>query len=381
MIILYITIFIYALYALLVGALSYGWFRLRDYKRNDVPVHTNVSVICAVRNEQDNVEKLLNSLAAQDMPDDLYEIFIVNDHSDDATRAKVEDFIKNYKGNKDIHLLNLDNSKGDGKKAALHKGIEVSKGELLVITDADCVADPRWISTTTAYYEETHPHLVLGSLYMSNSGSLFGKLQTVDFMSLIAATAGACYLEKPLMANGANIAYTREAYYSCGGFSDNIKYASGDDMFMMINVKKKYGGRAIKFLRSQHTVVTTPAEENPNLFWNQRKRWISKTKGYTDAFVLGSSLIVFFANVWIVLLAILSLFNINYLNLLLGAFAFKFIVDFPILQSFIRYMKKASLIWLVPLMEIINTVYTLVIGIAGNITKYQWKGRTHSAMD
>jgi hypothetical protein len=34
--------------------------------------------------------------------------------------------------------------------------------------------------------------------------------------------------------------------------------------------------------------------------------------------------------------------------------------------------------WLFPFMELLNAVYTLFIGIAGNFGKHEWKGRKSS---
>jgi hypothetical protein len=43
--------------------------------------------------------------------------------------------------------------------------------------------------------------------------------------------------------------------------------------------------------------------------------------------------------------------------------------------SYSRFQKSKTLIWLFPIMELLNAVYTLLIGIAGNVGKYEWKGR------
>jgi hypothetical protein len=51
------------------------------------------------------------------------------------------------------------------------------------------------------------------------------------------------------------------------------------------------------------------------------------------------------------------------------------VVDFQLMISFSRFQKSRLLMALFPLMELLNAFYTLLIGIAGNIGKYEWKGR------
>jgi hypothetical protein len=45
--------------------------------------------------------------------------------------------------------------------------------------------------------------------------------------------------------------------------------------------------------------------------------------------------------------------------------------------SFNRFQRTGFLLTvLFPVMELLNAVYTVFIGITGNFSKYEWKGRT-----
>src|SRR5688500_17036792 len=62
-----------------------GWLQIREFNPgNTVPV-TFISVIIPARNEQENIPVLLESLAKQQYPEDLWEVIIVDDHSTDET--------------------------------------------------------------------------------------------------------------------------------------------------------------------------------------------------------------------------------------------------------------------------------------------------------
>jgi cellulose synthase/poly-beta-1,6-N-acetylglucosamine synthase-like glycosyltransferase len=370
-----ISLLLFSSYAVLIAAISAGWLRLKECNTTTTPKKIKISVIVAARNEAVNIETLLNSLLRQDYPKDLFEIFIVDDHSTDQTLNLAERFITQMRGLKNVKIISLKENEEWGKKAAIQSGIMVSEGELIVITDADCVAGKSWLTTLASFYVKQHPQMILGPVSMTNNGSFFGKLQSLEFTSLIATAAGSCRAGFPLLANGANIAFTRQAYESCGGFTGNLQYPSGDDMFLMLNIKRKSGAGAIRFLRSEEAIVYTPAATEFKSFFQQRLRWVSKSRGYTDPVVILTSLAVFLVNAWLVITASVAPFSKEHLQLFIILFLLKILIDLPIMLVFSRFQRSRPLMWLFPLMELLNAVYTLVIGIAGNTGKYQWKGR------
>jgi len=375
MIFLLISVIVFVGYALLIIAITMGWLRLKSFKKNDSLPTIKVSIIVAARNEAGNIEMLLNSLLAQDYPLHLLEIIIVDDHSTDFTPRLVEEFILQKKKSQNLKLFSLEEEDASGKKTAIDHGIQASKGELIVITDADCTSGDMWISALASYFAEHHPQMILGPVSMTDGGSFFGKLQSLEFISLISAAAGSCSVGFPILANGANIAFTRQAYDSCGGFTGNMQFPSGDDMFLMTSIKKKFGAKAIRFLRSEAAIVYTPATLGFKAFIQQRLRWVSKSRGYTDPTLIISSILVFLTNGWMVLTGLAAIVNPGFFKLFLGLYVIKMIIDLPLMLSYSRFQKSRPLIALFPLMELLNAVYTLLIGIAGNIGKYEWKGR------
>jgi cellulose synthase/poly-beta-1,6-N-acetylglucosamine synthase-like glycosyltransferase len=359
-------------YAALITAITLGWWKLKVYKSKSLEYNTKVTILVAVRNEAENIGMLIKSLSSQNYPANLFEVIFIDDHSTDETVDLVNNQIRDLSNFK---LLSLQDGQLYGKKAAITQGISTSIGELILITDADCVADILWVSTLVSFYEKYSPHLILGPVCMINDGSLFGKFQSLEFSSLISSAVGSCNAGFPLMANGANMAFTREAFDTCNGFAGNFAYPSGDDMFLLMKIKKQYGAGAIRFLRSAAAIVNTPATLGFKEFIQQRLRWVSKSSGYTDPLLIASSLIVFLANVLIVVLAFLAFMSPGYILPFVIVYFFKFIVDFPLMFSFNKFQKSGKLLFLFPFSEFLNAVYTLFIGIAGNVWKYEWKGR------
>jgi cellulose synthase/poly-beta-1,6-N-acetylglucosamine synthase-like glycosyltransferase len=370
-----IIIALFIAYAMLITAISLGWWRLKEFNEIQPSTDVKISIIVAVRNEAGNIGALLNSLFGQDYPSDLYEIIIVDDQSGDETIGLVQEFISIQKGIQNLKLVTLGMNDRTGKKASIESGIHISSGELIVITDADCTAGSKWISTIASFYDTYKPEMILGPVRMTDGGSIFGKLQSLEFTSLISSAAGSCNAGFPLLANGANIAFTRQAYETCGGFTGNMQYPSGDDMFLMMNIKKKFGAESIRFLRSEEAIVITPAIQEWRPFIQQRMRWVSKSRGYTDPILIVVSLSVFLVNAWLVVTALSALLFPEILNAFLLFYLGKLIIDLPLMFGFSRFQRSKSLLWLFPIMELLNAVYTFFIGIAGNLGKFEWKGR------
>jgi cellulose synthase/poly-beta-1,6-N-acetylglucosamine synthase-like glycosyltransferase len=370
-----ISVIVFVGYAFLITAITIGWLRLKVFRKADILPQIKVSIIVAVRNESGNIETLINSLMAQDYPSHMLEVIIVDDHSSDSSSSLIEEFIAKKKESQNLKFIRLAEEDVSGKKAAINNGIQESEGELIVITDADCTSGSHWISTLSSYFDENQPEMILGPVCMIDNGSFFGKLQSVEFMSLISSAAGSCSAGFPILANGANIAFTRHAYESCGGFLGNLQYPSGDDMFLMTSIKKKFGAKAIHFLRSEEVIVYTPAILGFKPFLQQRLRWVSKSRGYTDPTLIITSILVFIINSLMVFTAFTSIINPGYFKLFFGLYLLKMIIDLPLMMNYSRFQRSSSLLILFPISEFLNAIYTLLIGIAGNVGKYEWKGR------
>jgi cellulose synthase/poly-beta-1,6-N-acetylglucosamine synthase-like glycosyltransferase len=144
---------------------------------------------------------------------------------------------------------------------------------------------------------------------MKEKSNFFQKAQTLEFISLIGSGAGAIGLKHPIMCNGANLAYEKSV------FKEKMlekKFVSGEDVFLLHNLKKEYRDE-ILFLKNKDAIVQTNCLNNAKEFLNQRIRWQSKSKSYFDRDSIIVSLIVFFANSILLLNIFLAFSDIVFL--------------------------------------------------------------------
>ena len=98
-----------------------------------------ISLIIPVRNEAKRIVSCLESLSRQDYPTVLFEVIVVNDHSEDETREIVESFTSHNPG---FRLLDSPVLPGEwsGKSHACHVGSIEARGDYLCFIDADVTA-------------------------------------------------------------------------------------------------------------------------------------------------------------------------------------------------------------------------------------------------
>ena len=129
-----------------------------------------VSIIVPARNEQDNIERCILSLLAQDYPS--FEVIVVDDNSTDNTLRIVKD-IKRVKGlsedsSSSIHRLKIITItekpvKWTGKTWASEQGYLQSAGNVLLFTDADTYYMSKdTISQTVSYMQKENLDVLTG---------------------------------------------------------------------------------------------------------------------------------------------------------------------------------------------------------------------------
>jgi poly-beta-1,6-N-acetyl-D-glucosamine synthase len=320
---------------------------------------TYVSVIIACRNEETMLPALLSSISGQDYSRELFEVIIVDDNSEDNTfEAAVQ-----YKDS--LRLIALKNN-GRGKKEAIKTGVDVSSGRLIITTDADCTMGKSWLKTIASFYDEYRPGMIICPVQIKSCRGFFGIFQELEYLGLQGITAGTAVAGNGIMCNGANLAFTREAYL---GNIDSLRFelASGDDVFLLHGIKKNTDSK-ILWLESADALVTTAASPTFGSFLKQRKRWISKWRFYADSYTNLTAIITFSALMLQLLIMIALFFDFSFFWLFSVVFLLKSVPDYLIIRNVkARYARKPVKYWFL-FAQLIYPLYVLVVFLAALIT-------------
>ena len=332
---------------------------------------TRVSVIIPARNESHHIGKCLDSLLAQSYPGSLTEIIIINDFSTDETVVEVlrhplkptlinlSDFIST-----DINSY---------KKKAIETGIANSSGELILCTDADCRMGPDWIRKIVITHEKENLRFIAAPVKIIPDGSWLSVFQILDFISLQGITGAAVYKNLYPMCNGANLAYSRDAYDTVAGFADIDHIASGDDMLLMKKIQSKFPGQT-GYIKDPGVIVTTKPAENIRTFLHQRIRWASKISHYKHPATFATLALVFLVNAGLLIL-FFACFFYGHWRWLLILLAFKTISEYFFVSKVAGFFQQQSLMKFFPFCQPFHIFYTVIAGSFGSFGKYEWKNR------
>ena len=327
------------------------------------------SIIIAARNEETHIGPCLESLLAQDFPREQMEIIVVDDQSTDGTAALVRSY-----ADRGIRLISLGKEDAFGKKAAIARGIAAATHGIIITTDADCSYSNKWINTLLSYREKMDAVFVAAPVQFRKEISLLDRFQSLDFMALQGITAAGVSGKYLNMCNGANLLYTKEAFLQVRGFEGIDHIASGDDMLLMEKIDKAFPG-GVAYCFSEDAIVVTEPANSWAAFIQQRIRWSSKAKNYSNIFTKLTLLLVYLVNAAVVALLLAGIFDFQLLKYGLLLTLMKTIVELPFMIRIARFFNKSALIpWFIPIQPM-HAFYTVVAGTFGLFSKYRWKGR------
>ncbi len=319
-----------------------------------------VSVIISARNEYRNLEENLPVLLSQDYPE--YEVIVVNDCSWDDSQKLLEYYQENHPRLKICKLIEQEKYP-TGKKFALTIGIKAALYENLFFTDADCRPNsPHWLKAMqTSFLANHNTQIVLGySPQKKYKGflNLFIRYETVlTAMGYLSAAL----LKKPFMGVGRNLAYTKSLFFKQKGFAAHQHIICGDDD-LFVNQAATSSNVAIQ-IHPDAFMVTEPKRKFSDWF-NQKTRHIHAGKYYKtkDKLFLGAyyfTLLVFYA-----MLVPLYFFGVN--PIIIGiTYAFRLLVQLIVFYMVLKKLKSMSLIWFIPILDLLYLVYIWIFGIRG----------------
>ncbi|MFC2083814.1 glycosyltransferase [Bacteroidota bacterium] len=341
---------------------------LKKFKRVSETKLPSVSVIVAVRDEEENIHDCIRSLNNLNYPDEKIEIIIIDDHSTDNTSEIVKNFISNKQKFK-LLFVEKQIGKLSGKANAISNAIKEARGEIILTTDADCAVSPNWAKTIASYF--TEDVAVVCGFTNQNENKLFGAMQSVDFIYLLAVASGLINLGKPLSCIGNNMSYRRDVYDEMGGY-ESLPFSVTEDSRLLIAIDKLKKYKILYPLDPEGLVTSKPCTDLKSLYL-QKKRW--GVGGLdTDFFGYGVMGIGFLLHICILLVPVfLSL------NVLLFAFS-KFILDYFLLFYVYHKLRLKLKLTHFLLFELYFILYVILLPFILLINRnVNWKGRDYES--
>jgi cellulose synthase/poly-beta-1,6-N-acetylglucosamine synthase-like glycosyltransferase len=331
-----------------------------------------ISVIIPFRNEEEKILYNLKSIEEQDYPKDKFEIIYVNDSSEDNSLKILSENISVL--NKKVLSVPQDFSPSAHKKRAIRYGIENSKGEIIVTTDADCVYNSEWLDSLVQNFDD-QTGFVSGPVEFINESNLFSQVQKLEFAGLVLTGAGLIGSGIPTICNAANIAYRKKVFEEVSGFNDQMNLSSGDDELLMQKIAKDTNYK-VKFSIDKKSIVRTPANKSANDFYQQRKRWASKGLFYRDKTLVFKLILIYLFFLGLTTQIALAIFY-NWIFFLSFAISIliKIVFEFKILSEGRKIMFSRLSLKYFLVSEMLHIPYITIAGLAGSFGNYFWKKR------
>lgn len=368
---LLISILITLIYLLLIGSFIWGFDKVSAFSLEDIPANTTFTIVIPFRNEAENLPVLLNSIKNLNYPKHLFEVIFVDDDSNDNSVNIIKNFIKNTSNFKIILNERKTNSP---KKDAITLAIQNAKNHWIVTTDADCQLPKFWLDSFDEYIQKNKVSCIAAPVTYSNTNSFLNPFQTLDILSLQGATIGGFGLKKPFMCNGANFAYKKSIFLDVNGFSGNINIASGDDIFLLEKVAKKYP-KQLHYLKCDKAIIKTNAQHTIKDLIAQRIRWAAKTTAYNNFYGKLTGLIVLLKNALLIIGLTLVVINTFSPKTLFYIAFIKFNIDFYLLYKTASFFNQKNILKSYVFGFILYPFFSVFVASISMFSGYKWKGR------
>ncbi|GLG01289.1 poly-beta-1,6 N-acetyl-D-glucosamine synthase [Alicyclobacillus hesperidum subsp. aegles] len=249
----------------MMGAILFFWRRehrtadaLPELRRTPM-----VSILVPCYNEGAVLGETLVALREIAYPN--YEVLVLNDASTDNTLDVVRAAMDS---DERIRIVNLPVRRG--KAHALNAGVFASRGEIPVTLDADAVIHPDAVHYMVAHFVNAGGErvgAVTGSPRVRNRATLLGKIQVVEYGSIIGLIKRAQrVLGKLMTVSGVLAAFRKRAILECGFWDEDM---ITDDIAISWKLQRhawdiRYEPRALCWMW---------VPEKLRGLWRQRMRW------------------------------------------------------------------------------------------------------------
>ncbi len=224
----------------------------------------SVSLLVAAKNEEAVIGNLVNSLCNLEYPEELYEVWVIDDNSTDKTPLVLKELGRKY--NKLKVLRRLPDASG-GKSGALNQVLPLAQGEFLAVFDADAQVPQDLLQKVLPLFTRKEVGAVQMRKAIVNASENFwtqGQMAEMALDAYMQQQRIACGGIGELRGNGQFV--RRAALESCGGWNEET---ITDDLDLTIRLH--LDNWDIECLC--HPAVGEEGVTSALSLWHQRNRW------------------------------------------------------------------------------------------------------------
>lgn len=322
---------------------------------------TLITVIIPFRNEARFLPGILKSLEAQEnLP---FGLIFIDDHSEDDSIHLIESFIHtNQRGT----LITLTEGK-TGKKEALNFGIDSAQTPYVLTLDADVILNSNYFDALMKI-----PESGLTSLPVVMKGKGFlGRLFATEYTFFNAFNFLMAKMW-PISISGANLLINTGFVNYGSQLAEHSHLASGDDYFLLKYFRKN--NLPIYTSNDSNLTVETSVPLDLRSYFDQRVRWLSKSKFRLELMdiLIGIFIFIYFVGGFIALFLALFLFN---WQLALGIFILRFFMDALIYLNYAQRLRITQNVFILPFFQLIYPLLFLSVAVLSLFYSPSWKGR------
>jgi cellulose synthase/poly-beta-1,6-N-acetylglucosamine synthase-like glycosyltransferase len=221
--------------------------------------YPSVTILVPVFNEQNTVDKTIQSLLKMNYPEDKLKIMIVDDGSKDNTW----EIVKKYNNHPQILLHQKENG---GKYTALNYGIANCSTEMIGCLDADSEVDADALLHIIPYFADKDVGAVTPSLKIQNPDNILGLMQSAEYNMGVFTRKILGFLDAQYVTPGPFSIFRKEVFSKVG----NYKHAHNtEDLEMALRLQENH----FKIVNAHKAVVYTVGPRTLYRLYKQRVRW------------------------------------------------------------------------------------------------------------
>jgi chlorobactene glucosyltransferase len=198
-----------------------------------------VSILVPARNEEQNIQKCIQSLLDQDYP--LFEILVLDDQSSDNTPVILKQMESRNPG---LKIISGEQSPENmaGKNWACYQLVKQARGSLFFFTDADTIHKPQTLRLLVTALLREKADLLTG--FPHQQMVTWGEQLLVPFFSWASLSFTplllAYHVRLPNLAYaiGQVMLFRREAYQKIGGH-ESLNHAIIDDILLSRKIRRE----------------------------------------------------------------------------------------------------------------------------------------------